>query len=258
MKFRISLLIFTLVFTAAGGGHATAQARSYSIGFLFTNGYSDPNFKKIVTDALNSVSKEEGVKIDLKWYTEEKVFMTAVENGELDIVYPNRHDTLPPLIEKLGYNAFMALTVFAKKDDLQNPLCLFANKALKVSKTEDLRGLRMASYYTAEGYIFMRKMLGEKPENFFSEIIPHRKGQEALDRIAAGGADAAFVLRSNILAMQKIKTTDAGKIATIACVKDFYDLPFLYRKDVPPALVKKIRDLLEARTKTRYSNLSGR
>jgi len=242
MKTKILILLFSVLFSSAA---AAQQKNSYSIGFLMTAGYSDPNFKKIITDALNSVSKEGNVKIDLRWFTEENEFMAAVKNGELDIVYPFKNDVLPSLIGDLGYNAFMALTIFAKKGDPQNPLCLFAARDLKVTKTDDLRGRRLASYYTAEGYVFMRKMLGSKPEAFFSEIIPNKKGQEALDQVLAGRADAAFVLRSNILALQKIKTTEAKKIDTIACAKDFYDLPFLYRKDVPVDLVKRISDLLE-------------
>lgn len=226
----------------AVAGAADAAGKTLTMGLLFADGYgADANFKGIVTDGLNNLAKQEGVEMKYEWFTEVDKFMKAVKEKKLDITYVNKHDILPDMFEKHGFKAFMTLSFVGDK---ANPICLFARADSKFRKKEDMRGARVATYYSREGYYHLRHIFGEKPDKFFSELIPKQKGRDALDMVAENKVDAAFVLRSNLGAMEITNPATAKKIGTIACTADYYDLPFMATSAVPETLLEKVKKVL--------------
>ncbi len=232
------LACFVLIAISAVTGSVNSYAKSeYTMGVYFADGYGqDAELKKMVTDIAKVLVTNQEIKITMKWFTDEKEYMTAIKKNDLDFAYSNKHDLLLPSVKKSGYEPFLALGMFGNRE---NPICLYVARDRNITSSADLKGLTLASYYTREGYYSLRQIFKKPPDAFLGAIVPKHKGREALQMLVAKKVDAAFILRTNYDMLKMMNPTQASSVKNIGCTKDYYDLPFLYSKSVPGVDVGK-------------------
>ncbi len=237
----VVVIMMTLVYSCTAS--VFAQGGTVTVGLLFAEGYGqDAQLKKMVTDVITNVIGADGVVVNMKWYTDDGEFLTAVKKGTFDIVYANKHDLLPILVKK---QKFTPVVTFGMFGDRENPICLFVPRSKAQSGLNALKGTDISTYYSREGYFNLRQFFDVKPDAYFSSVVPQHKGMDALKMLIEGKVGASFVLKSNYEMLKVMNPSEAAKVFPAGCTKGYYDLPIMYSSSLSPALTTKLKTRLK-------------
>lgn len=220
---------------------AGAEKAGYSFG-IFMELDKDQQFKTIFTEALGYIAKTENIDINMKWYTGEKEFLQAAGKGGMDFAYSKKHDPFIALITLYGYEPFLTTSLFGKKTI---KICIYANNKQKVTNIESLRGLRLITYATSDGYYPLRKLIGEKPQDFFSSVTTSTIGIESLSMISAGKADIALAYDTNADSLKVVNPVLAKSVNALVCGEPHYAPAMVRAKNVPEPIISKIQTFME-------------
>lgn len=243
MKIRIFMIVTAIIaFSALSGSFVFAQ-QTYRIGILVNDSTQDQQLKVMLTDMLDFLSKSNSDGIIPVWFSNEAAFIEAARKNELDFAYTKEYDPFIVLIKELNYTPLVTATFFGKK---KLRCCMYASKDSGIKSADDIKGKRMMTYRTQDGYYPLRKLLGDtKPEDFFSQLIPSDAGAASLSAILEGKVDLAWVYEGNLYAMKLGNPSLVKNITELMCSDAEYNAALSYRKGVPMEFVEKVRNIME-------------
>lgn len=243
MKIRFHV-IFTSIIAVFFFSCATVSAQqAYRIGILVNDSTQDQQLKVMLSDMLDYLSKSNSDSITPVWFSSEDKFIEAAKKNELDFAYTKEYDSFIVLIKDLGYTPLVTATFFGKK---KMRCCMYASKDSGIKSADDIKGKRMMTYRTKDGYYPLRKLLGDtKPEDFFSQLIPSDAGAASLSAILDGKVDLAWVYEGNLYAMKLGNPSLVKNITELMCSDAEYNSALSYRKGVPMEFVEKVREIME-------------
>lgn len=212
---KLKKLVFMIIvlFLAAALPVAARAQEHYKFGMIMGRSSRDQGLKPIFVDLFKYVAQDLGVDIELSWFNDNDKFLKAVESKELDIAYAKEFDIFFEMVRTYKYKPLMTATAFGATE---SKVCLYSKSDKNYTSLEGMKGLTLLAYYTKDGYYPLRQLLGgNKPEEFFSKMLPSLSGADSLNRLLAGEADLAFVYDNNI---------DLLKIGNPSIVKQLKEL----------------------------------
>lgn len=243
MKNRLAAFLFILVATMLFSSSRPICQETYTIGILLSDSQQDQQLKTMLKDVLAFLSTGGSQKITPVWFTDSAKFMAAAKNNELSFAYSKEYDAFVILTRELGYMPLVTATFFGKK---KLSTCMYAKKESPIKSAADIKGLRMTTYKTKDGYYPLRLLLSEqKPEEFFAKLIPSESGVNSLNMLIEGKTDLAWVHEGNVHAMKLGNPAVVKTIKEVMCSAPEYNAAISYKSNVPKEFVEKVRAILE-------------
>lgn len=186
--------------------------------------------KRIISDLMPVLGQRTGKPLELVFQTDRNLFLQAARSSDVSFAHTMELELLPQL-RQLGYVPLASISLFGSADD---SFCLFVPKTSSVKSTQDLAGKRVSGYPTPISYFVLRKVLGKRPERFFSSFRPIKSGQDGIYALSLGQSDAAISTRTNYFFLQIANPGPLKKVKMIQCL-DFPNPfpPILVRQSVP-------------------------
>lgn len=239
-RFLLTLLITILLFSLSSV--CVFAQETYKIGILVNDSQQDQQLKVMLGDMLEFLSNSDKDNIEPVWFSESAAFLEAAKKNELDFAYTKEYDPFIVLVKEYNYTPLVTATFFGKK---KLRCCMYASKESGIKGAGDIKGLRMMTYRTQDGYYPLRQLLGDtKPEEFFSELMASDAGAASLGALLEGKTDLAWVYEGNLEAMKLGNPAILKKITELMCSDAEYNAALSYRKGVSPEFVEKVRNIM--------------
>jgi ABC-type phosphate/phosphonate transport system substrate-binding protein len=221
-----------------------AEKKVYTLGLRYGVGNSlDAQFTTIVSDIAKAfnLNNEEQLKVVI--FNDDKKFMEAADKDELDFIYTISFDTLNSILERNIYSPFVATALFGATEE---NYCVYIKKD---NPAKDINGLRKGQAMitgTAFDYYLLRDIVGENPDNIFSQIIMSPNNMSNIYSLAMDDSEVATALDVVINTLKQANPGPTKKIRIFACRPISHLMPFLRSKRVPMELVDRITMFLNA------------
>lgn len=243
---RIICMVAVFVTAVFLSSPARADDGTFSFGMYMSATAQDQSLKQVFNDLVDYLAQEQEVEVRFMWYIDEKEFLKAAGNRELDFIYTKNYSLLPELIGRDKYVPFASASLFGKK---KMKSCLFTRNDVEISGIEDMRGMSLITYDEADGYYPLIEMTGEKPEDFFGGISLSQTGQISLKRLLAGEADLVLAYNMNILALKMANPSILKEIKELYCAHEFYNAPIMHSGNVSEDIMEGLLDILKTGAK---------
>lgn len=221
--------------------NADAEQRNYKFGILVGSHKTEQQYRNIFQDVIDFINRREDVEFEMVWFTEDSDFLEAAGKKQLDVIYTNQFDPFLIPIKDYDYIPFAAISVFGLSD---MKVCLFVDRDRDVQSIHDLEGARIITYKTTDGYYPLRRLLGEKPADFFSEAYLSPGGYFSLMKVIEGEADISLIYRSNQSSLAMVNPSMAAQVKEIVCEEGHPFMPLSFRKGMPREDVRHIEKVL--------------
>ncbi len=240
---RALLVAMTMTLLVVSSAATRAEdGRKYIFGIMVSSSKQDAQLKQIFTDVIDFVAAAQGVDIETRWYTKGEEFLAAAKNKELDFAYTKLYDPFVDLVFKYNYIPISSISVFGKKT---MRICLYVPAEMDVKSVDDLKGKRLITYARKDGYYPVRGLLGEKPQDFFSEIGVSNGGNYAIEKMLKGETDAVMAYDINVDFLGMSNPAVAKKIKEVFCSRELVNTAITHAEGVPDAMLMQLIDIMK-------------
>ncbi len=218
-----------------------ADSNKYVFGYSLTGksvSSLESQFKVIISDVIGAFSEKEGLKIEVKPYTDLDDFISDISSNKVDFAIATSDQTNTIILKQNKMAPFLSFAIFGKK---KNNFCMYAKKEKGFIAMKDLKKKRVLTYGGMNGYLVLRTVVGEPPETYFN-LGMSPNASSMIYSLGLDDSEAIFIVDANIQYFKKTNPGPVRNVAPVFCTEGYSNSPLLKSSRVPDALVKKLVD----------------
>lgn len=214
---------------------AAPPPQPLQFGLWFSlGGNQNAQLKAIITDTLQLFAQRLKRPVTPVVFKNPQAFKQAVAAHPPPFLFATSNDLYK------GYDPLVSMTLYHLP---HTRLCLYVEKNSPFQKPADLKNKTIIINPDGSSYFSLRRLLGQKPENFLSEL---KATQELFGVFLAISLNQAHAGYASEVEYFHLKATNPGavkKLRQVACGAEHFPFPPVFvRHDVPPALKKEAKD----------------
>ncbi len=206
---------------------------AYSLGiFLVSSAMSSKNsgqIKMIVQKMSDVIMERHRAEIKVTTYTNPDLFRKDILNRKLDLILTaGDSDMTLTAVEKPGYIPIIGYEMFNK----ENKYCMYAKGEGRNVDVGALKGKKIILRKNRYDYYTLRKMINDKPDDFFSYVGGSSNFGSFFYSLSLGETDAAL---STSLTYEFFRISNPGPVKGlkgIVCEKNLNTILILKRREL--------------------------
>ncbi len=191
--------------------------------------------KMLFEKGLKAVAERTGYDVKYLSINDDETFTDGVKKEKYDFIYSWNTDIMIDAIQKYGYTPVLTYTDFGV-DSARN--CLFAKTSLAATNVNGLRGKVALITDNFMDYAIVRKIVGDKPEDFFGKLKANQNFFSFFYSLSLGDAEVIIATEETYEFYRKNNPGPVQNVKKIACGPDYPRLWVLKARKTPKEIVQ--------------------